>query len=164
MPTIIALAKEDGTILTTPYQDVLKRKFAKENAGKRIRITIEKVTPESNKQRRMYHGAYLTLWAYLDGKDYRDPQLLADYHEIAKLEFTPTVVMVNGEPKKIGRSSKGNLNELMEKLLDYLVENYGIDPAKVLDPELYKKFRDTIWPFTPKYETFIDYLLDLKYL
>lgn len=164
MPIIVGLAQADGTIAMTPYQDATKRQFAKDNAGRRVRIIFEKVTPESNKQRRMYHGAYLTLWAYLDGKDYKDPNVLENYHEIAKLEFTPMIVIVKGIPKKIGRSSKGNLNNLMEKLLDYLVENYGIDPQKVLNPDDYKHFRDKVWPFITKYDTYIDYLKDLQLL
>ncbi len=113
----------------------------------------------------MYHGAYLPLWAFLDGKDYKDSAVLEVLHEVAKLEFNPTVVVVNGKEKKIGKSTKGKLNKgFMERILDYLIENYAIDPAEVLNPDHYKDFKDRIYPYTTKYDTYIDYLLDLGVL
>ena len=75
------------------------------------------------------------------------------------------IIVVHGEPHKVAKSTKGMLNKgYLERVIDHLVENYGIDPAMVLNPELYKKFRDEIYPMTSKYDTFIDYMVDLKLL
>ena len=138
-------------------------KFFKENPG--IRITIEPQVPESKNQRAFYHGAVIVLWAYLDGKDYRDSLVLEQMHEIAKREFNGEIMMVNGTPHKVSKSTKGLLNKgYLERVIDYLVESYGIDQGTFLNPEIYKKFRDEIYPYTSKYETFIDYMRDIKLL
>lgn len=165
MTTFLARANTDGSLDMSDYQRATLHQTIKDNAGRRMRLIVEKETPESRNQRKMYHGAYLVLWAYLDGKDYKDHQVLEDLHEVAKLEFNPMVIVIAGKDRKIGKSTKGKLSQgFMERLLDYLVENYAIDPAKVLNPEHYKDFRDRIWPFTTKYDTYIDYLKDLKFL
>lgn len=165
MVTFIAKARADGGLEMSDYQRASLRKYNRENADRKIRLTMDRETPESRVQRKMYHGAYLPLWAYLDGKDYKNYQVLADLHEVAKLEFNPAVIVVGGKSKKIGKSTKGDLNKgFMQRFLDNLIENYGIDPAKVLNPEHYKHFKDAIWPFSTKYDTYIDYLIDLKLL
>jgi hypothetical protein len=100
---------------------------------------ITPVLPESNKQRRFYHGAVLPLWAYLDGKDYRSSEVLADLHEIAKYEFNGHEVIVEGRKMNVGRSTKGKeLAPYLERVIEHLVDNYGIDPTEVLDPKQYK--------------------------
>ncbi len=164
MKTFIALAKEDGTLMMTPHQDATKRQYVKDNPG-RMRITLQTMKVESRKQRGFYHGGVLSLWAYLDGKDYKNADIIARYHEVAKLEFNPTIEIVNGEPKKIGgTTTDGHLQKHIEDCIDYLVDNYGIDPGIVLNTKLYKKFRDTVIGYTDKYDTFIDYMHDLKLL
>lgn len=128
-------------------------------------MTIEPTLPESRNQRAFYHAAVLVLWAYLDGKNYRDSLVLEQMHEIAKREFNGEVMVVNGTPHKVSKSTKGLLNKgYLERVIDYLVESYGIDQGAVLNPEIYKKFRDEVYPFTSKYDTFIDYLRDMKLL
>lgn len=165
MPVFIARGKPDGGLEMSEYQRNTFRQFVKDNTGDLIRLVMEREHPESRKQRKMYHGAYLSLWAYLDGKDYKNHAVLKDLHEVAKLEFNSKVVVVNGKTKKIGQSTKGVLNKgFMERFLEYLVENYGIDPGQVLNPVHYKDFKDRVWPYTTKYDTYIDYLLDLKLL
>ena len=160
MKTILARAKEDGSLEMSDYQRATLRQFIKDNKGRRLRLKIDLELPESKNQRGFLHGAVYPLWAYLDGKDYRDSATLDDLHEVAKLEFNPDIVIVGGVDKKIGRSTKGELNQgFMERLIDFLVEQYGIDPAKVLNPDSYKKYRDTIYPFTTKYDHYIDYLI-----
>ncbi len=157
---ILSRAKEDGGLEMSDYQRASFKQYIKDNAGSRLRLKIEREVPESKHQRGFYHGAILALWAYLDGKDYKDTATLDDLHEVAKLEFNPDIIIVGGEPKKIGRSTKGKLNEgYLERLIDYLIEQYGIDPNKVLNPERYKTWRDTIYPFTTKYDSYLDYLL-----
>jgi hypothetical protein len=66
--------------------------FVRDNP--RVPWRLTPMLPESKKQRRFYHGAVIPLWAYLDGKDYRDHQILADLHELAKLEFNGSMSMV----------------------------------------------------------------------
>ncbi len=158
-----ALATQDGGLEFGEYQRAKFKKFLKENAG--IRVVIEPMMPESRSQRAFYHAAVLVLWAYLDGKDYRDSLVLEQMHEIAKREFNGEIMVVNGTPHKVSKSTKGLLNKgYLERVIDYLVESYGIDQGLVLNPEIYKKFRDEIYPNTNKYDTFIDYMRDIKIL
>lgn len=83
--------------------------------------TLSRTATESNKQRRYYHGAVIPLWAFLNGQDHRDGQVLADLHEAAKLEFNATTVIVGswagcrarsaGQPRgaiSYSHSSKGS--------------------------------------------------------
>lgn len=164
MPTLIVLAKEDGGVAMTDYQRATYRDFIKKNAGKKVRIVAEELTPESKNQRRFYHGAVLTLWAYLDGNDYKNPKVLEHYHEFAKKEFNPEILIINGKKERFGKSTKGELNHgYVEKVIENLVDQYGIDPAKVLNVELYKKFRDQI-NIMGDYDTFIDYMIDVNIL
>lgn len=157
------IATADGGMEFSDYTRAKFKKFLKENPG--MRLAIEPQTPESRNQRAFYHGAVIVLWAYLDGNDWRDGETLNQYHEIAKREFNGEIIVVHGEPHKVAKSTKGMLNKgYLERVIDHLVENYGIDPAMVLNPELYKKFRDEIYPMTSKYDTFIDYMVDLKLL
>lgn len=130
------------------------------NVGKRF--ILSDFLPESAKQRRFYHGAVITLWVYLDGKDYKDSDILDSYHELAKIEFNAEIVITNGKKVRIGKSSKGKLNDgFVEKVIDNLEENYGIERSKCLDPKLYKDFMEKIY-MNGDYDTFIDYLIDLK--
>lgn len=162
--TIICTAKEDGSLQMTDYQRGTFRDFIKLQKGERIRLILEEYLPESRHQRAFYHGAVLTLWAYLDGKDYKDARTLEIMHEIAKTEFNPEVFILNGKEHRVGKSSKGKLNEgYLETIIDYLQENYAIDPGKVLNVELYKRFRDQIYGLG-RYDTFIDYLVAMHML
>ena len=120
-------------------------------------------TPESRKQRGFYHGAVLPLWAFLNDWDYKDSELLSFLHEEAKKEFNGEMVVLDGKRVIRGTSSKGALQTHIENVILYLEEQYGIDRAKVLNPEQYKDFRDRIYS-EGKYEDFIEYLIDLKVL
>lgn len=136
--------------------------FLKKNPG--IRFILEPITPESRKQRGFYHGAVLALWAYLDGRNYKDSKVIETYHEIAKIEFNGEIVKTKGRTVRIGKSSKGQLNKgYLERVIDNLVENYGVDQALALNPKLYQHFKDVIYS-DGKYDTFIDYMKDLNYL
>lgn len=135
-------------------------KHCTHNVGKRF--TLEDFIPESNKQRGFYHGAVLTLWAYLDMKNYKDPSVLDSYHELAKMEFNPEIIVTKGKSVKVGKSTKGELNHgFLEKVIDNLVDNYGIEREKCLLPKDYKYFKDKVF-MDGKYDTYIDYLIDLK--
>lgn len=133
------------------------KKFLLANEG--MRMEVKPLMPESRSQRKFLHGAVYPLWAYCDGKDYKDETVLADMHEIAKIEFNGALVNANGKVYKVGRTSVGELREgFIDKIIDYLEEHYGIDRTKVLLPEDYKHWRDAIFPYSgPKY--YIDYLV-----
>ncbi len=138
---------------------VIFKRYLAENPGIVLRITP--VLPESGKQRRFYHGAVIPLWAYLDGKDHRDHKVLADLHELAKLEFNGEIITVAGVPHKIGRSTQGKLRDgFLERVVEYLVEQYGIDPSVCLNPTEYKRFMDEIY-MHGKYDDYIAYLIEL---
>lgn len=158
------LAK-DGQILLTEKQNEIKNQFALDNPG-RVTLTLDKEYVESPNQRAFYHGAVIPIWTFLDGKDYHDSSILDDMHDIAKLEFNKGVMIVNGKAMEFGRSSKGELNNgFIDKVVDYLIDEYSIDPIKVLNPDRYKDFMARIWPYTKDYEDYIDYLIkmgDLK--
>lgn len=137
-------------------------KFMEKND--RLRFELVPLLPESRQQRKFYHAAVLALWAYCDGKDYKDDEVLAQMHDVAKMEFNPEIINVNGKVYKIGKTTKGKLRDgFIDKIIDYLEENYGIDRMKVLNPKDYEYFRDAIFP-TSHYETYIDYLVDTKKL
>lgn len=133
------------------------KSWLKANPGVLCKITP--MLPESSKQRRFYHGAIIPLWAFLDGKDYRNANVLADLHEIAKYEFNGHEVIVDGKKMNVGRSTKGKeLAPYIERVIEHLVDNYGIDPTEVLDPKKYKTFSDTVF-MEGNYETYIDYMV-----
>ncbi len=162
MTVFLCRAKEDGGLDMSEYQRATFRQEVKDSAPHRMRMVLQKEVPESNKQRAFYHGAILPLWAYYDGKDYKSSTVLNDLHEVAKVEFNPQIVIVDGKEHKIGKSTKGKLQDgYLERIIDYLVENYAIDPLKELNPDTYKIWRDTIYPYSTKYDDFISYLLDL---
>ena len=154
----IGRSTKDGGIDLGQRNKVIFKKFLLEHPGALIKISA--MLPESNKQRRFYHGAVLPLWAYLDGKDYRDHGVLDDLHELAKLEFNGGFVEVAGKSHKIGRSTQGKaaLSQHIERVIEFLVDQYGIDPSAVLDPEAFKLYRDTEL-MDGGYESYIDYLV-----
>jgi hypothetical protein len=122
-------------------------------------LKISPVLPESRKLRRFYHGAVLPLWAFLDGKDYRSADVLADLHEVAKLEFNGHLIEVGGKPFKIGKSTRdGALRGYVERVIEYLMESYGVDPSQVLNPEQYKYFMQAVF-MHGQYEDYISYLI-----
>ncbi|MFA5050987.1 MAG: hypothetical protein WC499_02630 [Patescibacteria group bacterium] len=144
--------------------------FLKDESNDGVIIAIESRTPESRQVRKFYHGAVLQLWAFLNGWDYRDSENLAFLHEHAKKEFNGEIVLLDGIQVKKGKSTKGLLAEndqqdsgYLERVIDYLERNYGIDRDKVLNPMHYKKFTEEIYGIST-YESYIDYLQELGYL
>lgn len=159
--TFLALAKPDGSLDMTIYQRATLKDTIKENAGSRLRLIIEKETPESNKQRRMFEGGYIPLWVYLDGGEWRNSDVLAQYREVAKRQFNGAYVMIAGKSELVGQSTKGVLNEgFLEKLGDFIEEQYGVEKNNVLNPEEYKYWRDKVFPYGGP-ETYIEYLITL---
>lgn len=135
-------------------------KFAEDIAkNPNARYEVIRLTPESRNMRR-YYFSILKLWCYLDGNDYKNSDLIEKYHEASKLEFNAEMVNIGGKVRKIGKSSKGSLKTLIEALISYLEDNYGIDRAEVCNPDDYKYFMDVVY-IDGKYDDFISYLLDI---
>jgi hypothetical protein len=156
-----ARTQNGGLIFPSDYQRDQFRKYVKENDG--IRVKIEPITPESNNQRAFFEGAIVPLVTYYqEGMDHRNSEDLRQVREWLKIEFNGSVVLVDKKAHKVAQSTKGKLNDgFIERVVDYLTENYGIDTAKVLNPEEFKKFRDEIYPYS-NYEDFIAYMKDIK--
>lgn len=137
---------------------------AKFNVGKRFLLTD--LEPESKKARGFFEGAVIPMWIYLDGYDHRDSTKHEQYREIAREEFCPEMLIVAGKQKLKGGSTKGKLNGengIINKVIDFLEEQYGIKRQEVLLQEDYKKWRDTILPFYGA-DNYIDYLVQTKRL
>jgi hypothetical protein len=161
--TFLAQVQDGKISFGTDYNRARFVEKAKK-VGNPARIRIEFLSPESQGQRKFYHGAVLTLWAFLNGWDYKDSDVLDFLHNEAKNEFNGEIVILDGIKKKRGKSTKGELNHgYLERLIDHLEDQYGIDRRKVLNPNHYKDFRDRIY-MEGKYDTYIDYLLDLRLL
>lgn len=136
----------------------------KHSAGQRF--ILSDLLPESSKQRKFFEGAVIPLWVYLDGQDYKSSKLQSQYHEYVKLEFNPEFVKIAGKSHKVGGTTKGKLNGddgVIDRVIDFLEEQYGIDRTKVLNPKDYKNFKDKIF-MNGKFEDYIDYLRQLKKL
>lgn len=133
--------------------------------GGRGHIIFE--TPESRGQRSFFEGAVVALATYfqdhLDYRDWRQRDIMRDelIREFIGVE-TYTINSKRGQAKReVLKSSKGSkvLNELLEKAIDWLVEEYAIDPAEVLNPDKYKDWRDRIRVRDERFDTYIDYLI-----
>ena len=126
----------------------LRNKFAADlskNPGARYKI--ERITPESRKQRGFYHGAVIPLWAYLNEMDHHDGDILDMLHGEAKKEFNGDMVVIDGKPRHVGRSTKGELaSGYLDKFIDYLEEQYAIKRDEVLNTKDYERHRDELVP------------------
>ena len=126
--------------------EYLRNKYAEDlakNPGARYKI--ERITPESRDQRGFFEGAVITLWSYLNGADHHDHETHDIYRDLVKLEFNSDTIVVDGKPRKIGRSTKGKLkNGLVDKVIDYLEEQYAIKREDVLNTADYKNWRDVL--------------------
>lgn len=137
---------------------------AKHNIGKRF--VLEDLEADSKNARGFFEGAVIPLWVYLDGHDHQDSVKQKQYHDEAKKEFCPEVLIIAGKQTIQGGSTKGKLNGehgVTNKVIDFLEEQYGIDRTQVLMPKEYKKWRDSIRPFEGP-EDYISYLRLIKKL
>ena len=164
-PIFWAQSKDDKLNLGSGY---LRNRFAADlQANPGARYKIERITPESRKQRGFYHGAVIPLWAYLNEMDYHDGDILDMLHGEAKKEFNGDMVVIDGKPRHVGRSTKGELAQgYLDKFVDYLEEQYAIDRTKVLDTKQYEKWRDEIFAFSPQDgpDCFICYMKEIGWL
>lgn len=155
----------DKSIEISEFNRKKLRQAVKDN-GRPIKGYISTTMPESRKQRGYLMGGLIPLLVYLDGNDYKDKDMLDFYFQEYKKELQPEFVTINGTPRKRGKSTKGSesLNQFIEKLQEFLAEQYGIDHnCPAINPEEYKKFRDEIY-FDSEYEDFISYAVDMKWI
>ncbi len=161
METFVATSNGKSLNLGSEYNKARFRKDLMQHIGRKYRITLEDY--ESKEQRGFFEGAVIPLWVYLDGNDYKSSKIIKQYREEAKREFNPEILTIAGKVKKVPGSTKNKLG-IIEKVIDFMEEQYGIKREVVLNTELYKKYRDEIRPFDTeyKYETFIDYMRELN--
>lgn len=137
-------------------------KHAKFNVGQRF--ILSDFVPESSLQRRFFHGAVLAMIAYYqEGMDHHNANDLEKVFAWVKDEFNPEMVIVGGQAKKIGGSTKGKLEKghLVEKVIDWMNEQ-GYK-TELLVPADYKYWRDVIRS-TGGPINYIDYLVEIKKL
>lgn len=154
--------KRDGFDFGDTRERILH--YAKYHTGERFILTP--IIPESREQRGFFEGAVIPMWVYLDGYDHRDSVKQLQYHEYAKEEFNPEMIIISGRQVKKGASTKGKLNGengVINKVIDFLEEQYGIDRIEVLDPKKYKHWKDAIFPYEGA-DNYIDYLVETKKL
>lgn len=162
MTTFLAYSDKGKLSLGTEYNRSRFKQDLAENDGARYRI--ERITPESREQRGFYHGAVLPLWAFLDGNEWHDGNVLEHYHHEAKKEFNGDFIVRAGKKERFGKSTKGALNKgFLERVIDFLEEQYGIDREKVLNPEAYKKWRDELYA-NGQADSYIEYMQEIGLL
>lgn len=162
MTHFLAHSDKGNLSLGTEHNRARFRQDLKDNDGARYRI--ERLSPESRDQRGFYHGAVLPLWAFLDGNDWRDHNTLEHYHHEAKKEFNGDIIIRAGKKEKFGKSTKGVLNRgYLDRIIDFLEEQYAINRVEVLNPETYKVWRDELYG-TGETDSFIEYMVELGLL
>ncbi|MFN3658160.1 MAG: hypothetical protein ACK4UO_12965 [Pseudolabrys sp.] len=136
------------------FVDLLRK-----NPGILIKITT--VLPESQKQRAYLEGAVIPLVTfYQEGLDHQSSDDCTKVREWLKLEFNGQLLELNGKSRIVARSTKGReaLNAFLERVVEWLQENYA-PPAEALDPEAYKRWRDTEM-MTGETTDYIDHLVE----
>ncbi len=133
---------------------------AKENQGKRI--VIEDRVPESRQQRAWFEGALVPLVTfYQEGMDHKESEDNRKVREWLMQEFNSEGITINGKYHLVKQTSKSKLNDLIERIMDWMTEN-GYQ-TELLVPKEYEKWRDEIFPFGGP-ETYIDYLVSINRL
>ena len=137
--------------------------FTKKHEGKRI--FISPTFQESDSQRGFFEGAIVPMVTFFqENMDYKDGKDNRNVREWLKIEHNGDFVKIKGKSIKVGKSTLGKLNEgFLERVIDWLEDNYGIDRTKVLSPKDYKTWRDEVFPSGGP-DTYIEYLLELGLL
>lgn len=132
--------------------------FLSKNIG--IRFKIDPFTPESRAQRGWFEGALIPFLTYFqENMDWRDTDDRAKVCHVIKTEFNGVWATVGDKRGKVPKSTKGELNRgLIERIMDWAGEQ-GY-PIEVLDPNIYKDWRDRIYPQGGA-ATFIEYLEEM---
>lgn len=126
---------------------------------------ISRMTPESIKMRKFFEGAICPLFCYFqENLDHKNNQDIANARQFIKIHFNGDFFRVGDHVEKIAKSTKGNLVNTIEKAIQYLEEQFAVDRIVLLNPDRYKRWRDTIYS-TGEHDNYIDYLIsvgDLK--
>ena len=152
-----ATARDGKADLGDDYNRERFKAFLKENDGVRLQITP--VMPESRRQRGWFESAVIGLLTfYQEGMDHRDYRDRARVREWVKLEFNGEYTTVAGKALLTPKSTKGLLSQgLIDRVLLWLEEQYS-PPHQALNPDEYKKWRDTVFPYGGP-DNYIDYLV-----
>lgn len=136
------------------------KNFMKDNPN--MAFELKPLVPESKHQRGYFEGGVCALMTYFqEGMDYRNYKDINKVREWFKIEFNGDYVEIGGKSHKVAKSTKGELNlGFLERVIGYMEDNYGLNP-EALNPERYKKWRDTIHPFGGP-DNYIDYLRDIR--
>lgn len=159
----IAIIQNGKLTFKNSYEREKFANFVKNHEGKRLFLTP--TFKESDNQRGFFEGAVVKLVTYFqEGMDYRNSEDCRNVREWLKIEFNGEFAVINGISHKVGKSTKGKLNEgFIEAIIDWLEENYGIDRTKVLNPKEYKVWKDEVYPYGGP-DNYIDYLQELGFL
>jgi len=155
------MVARNGGLAMNEYTKVHFKNFLKDNEG--MRFEMVPLIPESNKMRRWFEGGLVSLITYYqEGMSHRNAEDKRKVREFLKAEFNGEVIVINGEKRKIAKTTKGRpeLNLFVERVVDWLVENYA-PPPEALDTKKYQDWYDTILPFSKPDEpdNYIDYLI-----
>jgi hypothetical protein len=137
--------------------------FVKENP--RVPWKLTPMLPESGKQRRFLEGAVFPLITfYQEGMDHRNAEDRHRVREWCKEEFNGELVELGDKVHRIAKTTKGRdqLQPFLERVLAWVKENYE-PPPEALNPDSYKEWRDTIFPYGGP-DNYIDHLVSLKIL
>lgn len=153
-----ARANREGRLHMTDYSKALLKKFASENPG--MPFEIKPRLPESSKQRGYFEGCLIPLYMYFqENLDHHDSSQHETAREQVKNAFNADLSLnpITHSLEKIARSTKGRetLKRVSEELQEWLVDNYAPD-ADVMNPEHYKIWRDTVFPYGGP-DNYIDY-------
>jgi len=159
--TFLCRANRNGTLNFSPYNRIRLKEWMKENHGRLMKLTAKHV--ESAEQRGWFEGGLIPFITYhQDNMDHHEADDRHKVREWLKLEFNADMVAIGGKTHMIAQSTKGVLNEgIIENILAWC-EDQGMK-VELLDPKIYKKWRDEIRPFGGP-DNFIDYLVKIKKL
>lgn len=155
-----AIAK-NGRLNMNEYTRKAFSDFLSENED--MRLEIRALLPESQKMRGYFEGAIVPFITFFqEGLNHRDYKDLKNVREWLKIEFNGDFLAVGGKTHKITKSTKTNLKEFIEKLMDWMGEQ-GY-PIELLNPEDYKKWRDEIFPSgeITDPDNYIDFLVSIN--
>ena len=155
-----AQAKEGGIDLGSDFARAKFKQFLKDNNG--MRLEIRPMVPESKKMRGYFEGCLVALATFYDHHlDWKNSEDQKRMRETIKAHFNPDYINFGGKVEKIAKSTAGReaLKKVTEDTLDWLKENYS-PPDEAINPEHYKKWRDTVFPHGGP-PTYLEYLLEL---
>jgi hypothetical protein len=127
------------------------------------RYRVEREEKESKKERGYFEGCLCALVAFyqehLDHRNYEDVKIAREW---LKIHLHGEYKVINGVAEKVGKSTKNQLHEVNDKVIEWLVENYAT-PEEAMNPKKYKLWKDTIFPYGGP-DNYIDYMVDIGLL